>query len=146
MKATMLLRKDHDEIRTLLMRARKGSGADKASHVEELREAVRMHFKIEEDMFFPELLNTPSNEVEAQVNTAVERRRRIEKLLEGIAADTPARRLETQVATLEAQLEEHFRFEEEVFETARLSFSEFRMEQLGLEMEERRRFLRRPAA
>jgi coenzyme F420-reducing hydrogenase delta subunit len=142
MKATLLLRKDHETMRALLDQLRRPArGKDKATHFEGVRREILTHLKIEDDLFYPEILSAP--EADAQVvETASQHHREIEDLLNGAVHENSS-----ALDALAEKMEEHFAFEEEhLMEQARLNLSEYRLEELGLEMEDRRRMLRLSAA
>src|SRR5262245_6942498 len=141
MKATALLRKDHEALRTSVGRLTKparGPDKDKAAHLRAIREELLMHTRIEEELFYPEIENTTSTQAAALVKAAVAQHREIDKLLEDVSERANSDKVDAQLAALTAKLNEHLQFEEDqIFEEARQYISEYRMEELGLEMEER---------
>lgn len=148
MKATALLRRDHETLQSLFARLQRPTRAnDKVGVCEEIRREIKMHSSIEEELFYPELENTASSRAAELVGKARSQHEEIDGLLDQLGQNGASRKYDEQVTALIEKVEEHLAFEEEeIFEVARQSLSEFRMEQLGLEMEDRRRFLRLAAA
>jgi hemerythrin superfamily protein len=147
MKATLLLRKDHETLQALFARLRDTRGNDKTTLWEEIRLEILTHSSIEEELFYPELENTASIHAVELAAKARRQHQEIDELLEQISGNGPTQKSDDRMEQLLTRVEAHLSFEEdEIFEEARQTFSEFRMEQLGLEMEERRRFLGLPAA
>ena len=148
MKATLLLKEEHDILRLMLDRMRRPArGHDKTAQVWEFRSEMEMHWRIEEELLYPELENKPSRQAATLVSTALRHSGEIEKLLKEMTRHFPAKKFDSQIAHLAESVGEYLRFEEDqIFEEARQCLSEFRMEQLGLEMEDRRRFLTASAA
>lgn len=147
MKATVLLRKDHEAMRSLLAHLQRPANTKaKAPQFEEVRRELLMHLRIEEDLFYPEVQTALAADATI-VDTAREQHREIKRLLDEASQATASKFFEPRLAALIHKTEEHFDFEEEVFlEQARQSLPEHRLEELGLEMEERRGFLRLSAA
>jgi hypothetical protein len=148
MKATLFLKKEHETLRQMLDGMRKPSrGNDKAAHLEQIRTEMALHWRIERELFYPELENTTSTQAAALVGAAAHQQDEIEKLFTDLLQHFSAKKFDTEISELYDKVDEYLRFEEEqVFEEARQYLSEFRMEQLGLEMEDRRRFLTISAA
>ena len=147
MKATLLLRRDHDTLRSLFGQLRKPTrGNGRTAYFEQLRQEFGMHAQIERELFYPELRNTPSTRAHELVETALRQHEEIDKLIDNIVQHSASGKVDDQIAAFFERAEEHLEFEEdEIFEEARQQFSEYRMEELGLEMEERRRLLQRAA-
>ena len=146
MKATILLRNDHENLLTLLEQGINPARGNDAQF-QRIRDEIVLHSRIEEELFYSELENTSSARAHMLVNTAVAQHREIEQLLNEMAPQFSARKFDQQMGLLLEKLKAHLQFEEEeIFEEARQYLSEYRMEELGLEMEDRRRFLRLSAA
>src|SRR5262249_20594007 len=81
MEATLLMKKEHEALREMLDRMAKPSRSnDKVGHLEEIRREMEMHRRIEEELFYPELINTSSTQASALVQQAIERHGEIERL------------------------------------------------------------------
>src|SRR5689334_3191783 len=84
MKATLLLRKDHEKVRELFEKIR---GAKSAAHngnralFEGIRREITAHSHIETELFYPALLETTSKRAEELVAAARDDHEKIDKLL-----------------------------------------------------------------
>jgi hemerythrin superfamily protein len=150
MKATLFLRKDHERLHELFASFRKSKASSqngKRAVFEAIRRELTMHSDIEKELFYPALKMSPSDQAERLVETATRDHRRIEAELDEITpglADSP---FESGVLRLIELVETHILTEEEeILSEARRSLSEQRLEELGLEMEERKRILTQVAA
>ena len=92
MKVTLLLRNDHDAIKSLFSKYKK-AGARNQNGKKELFEAVRrelmIHSQMETEIFYPALTGTSSKTATQLVSTAVEEHDSMEKLLDQIGAMSP---------------------------------------------------------
>jgi len=141
MKVTVLLRNDHETIKSHFAKYRKPNTRNENGK-KELFEAVRreilLHSQMELEIFYPALQETASIRAGELVAEARADHQKIEKLLE--AVDPQDRSFDAQMNELIEAVEGHLEMEEaEIFEEARKSLPEYRLEQLGLEVEERRR-------
>ena len=148
MKVTVLLRNEHDIVKGLFARFKNGNGRasnGKQGLFEEIRREILLHSQMEMEIFYPALAGTPSTTAEKLMSTAEEEHREIEKLLESI---NPQDKLfETKMDELMNAVTAHIDMEEDqIFDEARKILPEYRIEELGLEMEERRKILGRIAA
>jgi hemerythrin superfamily protein len=100
---------------------------------------------MELEIFYPALAGTPSTTLGKLASTAEEEHREIEKLLDSI---NPQDKLfESKMDELINAVTAHVEMEEDqIFDEARKNLPEYRLEELGLEMEERRKILARIAA
>jgi iron-sulfur cluster repair protein YtfE (RIC family) len=148
MKATLLLKKEHETLSMLLDRMEKPArGNDKVAHLEELRREMEMHRRLEEELFYPELINTPSTRATDLVDSALQRHDAIDKGLRDMTQHFSPKKFETEFSELATIIREYLKFEdEEIFAEAREHLSEFRNEQLGLDIEVRKRLLTTTAA
>jgi hemerythrin superfamily protein len=150
MKATLLIRKDHDNIRQLFEQFRKLNGRvqnGKRSLFDQIRREISVYSSIETELFYPELRNTASDRADQLVDSALDDHRRIDQILSEIARGNGNEKLfESGVSKLMDVMTRHFDREEEIFEEARLNMSEQRLEGLGLEMELRKNVLTQIAA
>jgi hypothetical protein len=147
MKATLLLKKEHDSLRQMVDRIRKPQrGDDKASQVERIQTDIQVHWRIERELFYPEIENTPSTQAGELIGSALHQQEEIERLFNEIP-ERSSKKFDSYVSDVAEKVSQYLDFEEDrIFEEARQHLSEFRMEQLGLEMEDRRRFLISTAA
>ena len=151
MKVTLLLRNDHDAIKSLFSKYKK-AGARNQNGKKELFEAVRrelmIHSQMETEIFYPALTGTSSKTATQLVSTAVEEHDSMEKLLDQIGAMSPTdREFDSRIDDLIQAVESHFEKEEqEIFDEARKTLPEHRLEELGLEIEDRKKILGQLAA
>jgi hemerythrin superfamily protein len=149
MKVTVLLRNEHEMVKALFARFKKGNGRvstnGKQGLFEEIRREILLHSQMEMEIFYPALASTPSTTAGNLTSTAEEEHRAIERLLESI---NPQDKLfETKMDELMNAVTAHIEMEEDqIFDEARKNLPEYRIEELGLEMEERRKILGRIAA
>jgi iron-sulfur cluster repair protein YtfE (RIC family) len=148
MKVTVLLRNEHETVKAMFERFKKGNGRNpngKQGLFEEIRREILLHSQMETEIFYPALAGTPSTTAGNLVATAEQEHQEIERLLESM---NPQDKLfETKMDELIAAVTAHIQMEEDqIFEEARKDLPEYRIEELGLEMEERRKILGRIAA
>ena len=143
MKATAFLRKDHEKIQDLAQKLRSKNGNGKRALFEEMRRELSFHSDIEHELFYPELSNSTSDKAADLVKTALQEHDRIEKLLSEINFNNGGEKhAETRIEELLGLVEAHIQYEEdELFMEARRVFSEHHLEELGLEMDGRKRIL-----
>jgi hemerythrin superfamily protein len=151
MKVTVFLRKDHELLKSLFDRYEKlgnRSPQEKESVFLEIQREIMIHSQTEIEIFYPALQNTPSEEARHMVDTALAEHSSIETLLSEIGkVNNHDKQLDAKTIQLFDQVRQHMEHEEEeIFDEARKSLSEFRLEELGLEMEERRKILTQLAA
>ena len=134
MKATLFLRKDHESLQSLLKKDNK---------LAELRREFEMHSRLEQELFYPELQNSASPEAADMATRAIGEHQALDALLQELATLGPQnKQFGASMDLFIQKLQEHLEFEEDqLFDEARRLLSEYRLEELGLEMEERRKFL-----
>ena len=151
MKVTVLLRNDHDAVKSLFSEYKK-TGLRTQNGKKELFDVIRrellVHIQMETEIFYPALAATASRKAGQLVASAMEERGNVERLLDEIAGLHPQdRELDGRMDELIAQVTRHIdREEEEIFDEARKSLPEHRLEELGLEMAERRKLVGQLAA
>jgi len=146
MKVTVLLRNDHEAQKALFDKFRKVSGSrnqnGKRELLDEIRRELLVHSQMEQEIFYPALAATSSARATELVEIAEQEHHAIEKLLQEISSNTSDKILETKMNQLiDAVLQHIEKEEEEIFDEARKNLPEFRLEELGLEMEDRRKIL-----
>jgi hemerythrin superfamily protein len=151
MKVTLLLRNDHDAIKSLFSKYKK-AGARNQNGKKELFETVRreltIHSQMETEIFYPALTGTSSKTATQLVSSALEAHELVDQLLDEIGAMSPTdRNFDGKMNDLINSVESHIgKEEEEIFDEARKTLPEHRLEELGLEMEDRKRILGQLAA
>ena len=152
MKATILLRKDHEKLHDLFEKFLKPSRAGqngKQQIFEEIRRELSLHANIENEVFYTALRDSSTHkETVDLVESLWADHVRIDTLLQDIASSKGNETLlESKVASLSELVQAHVEKEEEqLFSEARRVLSEQRLEELGLEMEQRRYLFTRAVA
>jgi hemerythrin-like domain-containing protein len=151
MKITVLLRKDHETVRSLFTRYKKAAGRPqngKNEIFEDIRREIMIHSQMETEIFYPALGATTSPRSAELLTSAMEEHGVVEKLLRELSATNGHdRQFEAKMTSLIDLVNEHIdKEEEEIFEEARQNLPEYRLEELGLEMEDRRKILTQLAA
>jgi hemerythrin superfamily protein len=151
MKVTVYLRKDHEALRSLFAKYKKTASRSqngKREVFEEIRREVTLHSQMETEIFYPALENTPSTRAKELVAAAVKDHGTMDSLFEELdSMNGQDRRFDAKVSELFDVIEAHIgKEEEEIFDEARKNLPEYRLEELGLEMQDRRRMLTQLAA
>lgn len=141
--ATRLLREDHDRVRELF-RQYPSNGEDgtkrKREIVGELVRELTIHARIEEEIFYPALLDRREKKPEKIVRESFEEHKIVETLLKEISRIGPAdKQFDAKVTVLKESVEHHAKEEEdELFPEAERLFSSAELEQMGAQMEDRK--------
>jgi iron-sulfur cluster repair protein YtfE (RIC family) len=149
MKVTVLLRNDHEAVKALFDKFTKPRAQNgKKELFNEIRRELLIHSQMEQEIFYPALSGTSSTQAAELVAKAEQEHEAIDKLLQELNAMTGAEKnFETKMTQLMDQVNGHIEMEEdEIFDEARKNLPEFRLEELGLEMEDRRKILTSIAA
>lgn len=145
MKATDLLRRDHRTARSLFARWER-AGTDTARRAlvfEELRHHLRVHALVEEELFYPALRQSGTEESRDLIHEALAEHKIVEELLNEIAALNPEHaEYAAKVRFLRENVEHHAEEEEEeLFREARRYLSAESLRRLAVEMEELKKSL-----
>ena len=151
MKVTVLLRNEHENVKSLFNKYKKPSTRNangKKELFNDIRREILVHSQMEIEIFYSALTGTSSTTGVSLVAAAIEDHRAIEKLLQELNGMNPSdRNFETKMAHMMEEVIRHIeKEEEEIFEEARKNLPEYRLEELGLEMEDRRKILTQLAA
>jgi hemerythrin superfamily protein len=147
MKVTVLLRNDHEMVKALFDKFRtseSGRNEDvKRVVVNDIRREILIHWQMEEEIFYPALAATSSAHAVELVSTAEREHRAIENLLQQLETmGVEGKEFESKMNDLMEEVDRHIEMEEEeMFEEARKNLPEYRLEELGLEIELRRKIL-----
>jgi len=147
MKVTVLLKNDHETMRVLFGKIRKASGSrsqnGKKDLFNELRREFLIHSQMEQEIFYPALSATSSTRAAELVSKAEQEHQAAEKLMHELnSVNGSDKSFETRVTSLIDQMTQHMEMEEEeIFDEARKNLPEYRLEELGLEMEDRKKIL-----
>ena len=145
MKATLFLRRDHEQIRNLISQYRQGKGNGNRALLEQIKRELIVHSQIEIELLYPEL-DFMTGELEKRMRAALQDDRQINKTLSDMTQTGDEKQFESKVAGLIEKIDRHIDEEDELFDEIRKNFSEQRLEELGLEMEDRKRLLTQIAA
>jgi hemerythrin superfamily protein len=152
MKVTVLLRNDHEIVKSLFDKLKTPNGGrnqnTKREVFNDIRREILIHTQMEMEIFYPALAATSSERATELVSMAEREHHAIEKLLQDMnlmgASDKD---FEAKMGDLMEEVGRHFDMEEEeIFDEARKNLPEYRLEELGLEMEARRKILSTLAA
>lgn len=151
MKVTVLLRNDHEMVRSLFDRFKMGNERNQNGRKElfhDIRRELLIHSQMELEIFYPALVGTSSARAADLISQAEREHHAVEKLLQEINLMGPTdKNFETKMNELMDDVDRHIEMEEEeMFDEARKNLPEFRLEELGLEMEDRRKILSSLAA
>jgi hemerythrin superfamily protein len=147
MKITVVLRNDHESVKALFARLVKPSGAKgfngRKDMLNEISRELSIHSQVEQEIFYPALSSTSSSRCTELVTKAEEEHDAIEKLLQELGGMNGSEKtFEGKVDELRKLVEQHVEMEEgEMFDEARKNLPEYRLEELGLELEDRKKIL-----
>jgi hemerythrin-like domain-containing protein len=151
MKVTVLLKNDHEALRTLFSRLAKAAARNQNGKKElfnEIQKEILIHSQMETEIFYPALAATSSTVAHELVAKALDEHQALEELLQqlnGMSAQD--RNFDAKLNHLIEEVNRHIDTEEdEIFDEARKNLPEYRLEELGLEMEDRRKILTQLAA
>jgi iron-sulfur cluster repair protein YtfE (RIC family) len=138
-KATDLLKKQHKEVKGLFKKVEKTEDArERKQLLEEITQALEMHTRIEEEIFYPAVRGLETKKAEEMVAEAFEEHHVVKLVLKDLPnVDPEDERFEAKMTVLSELVEHHADEEEkEMFKTAqRLGNDE--LEDLGEQMEAR---------
>jgi len=151
MKVTLFLRNEHDNLKSLFDNYKKANARNtngKKELFNEIRREILVHSQMETEIFYPALSGTSSATATDLVSAAIAEHHAIEVELQEIGGISSSdRAFETKVAKLMDDVLGHIESEEDkIFSEARQNLPEYRLEELGLEMEDRRKILTQLAA
>jgi hemerythrin superfamily protein len=151
MKVTVYIRNEHESLKSLFNKYKKPNtrnGNGKKELFNDIRREILLHSQMEIEIFYPALSGTSSTIAVDLVSAAMEEHAAIEKSLEDLNGVNPSdRSFDTKMSEIMDTVIRHIeKEEEEIFDEARKNLPEFRLEELGLEMEDRRKILTQMAA
>jgi hypothetical protein len=146
MKVTLLLRHDHELLRSLMDRFKNaGTNEQSRRHLfQEIRHELLNHAQLAAETLYSALAATPSDRAVELVENAQERAGAVESLTEELnRMSSSDRHFDSKMKALFAEIEWLIEEEEErIFQEARKTLPEYRLEELGLDMQHRREMLR----
>jgi len=122
-----------------------GSSEQSRRHLlQEIRHELQTHALLAAETLYSALAATPSDRAVELVENAQERAQAVESLTTELSRMSPSdRHFDSKMNTLFAEIEWLIEEEEErIFQEARKTLPEYRLEELGLEMQHRREMLR----
>jgi len=134
MNATELLKKDHQEALAIISQLEgAGDGAPDMALFNQLKSALELHTRLEEQLLYPALQNF--DETRDQVEESYEEHREVDELLAKMS--TPGEDWNDQLDDLKSDLEHHIEEEEnEMFPKAQSLLGQTRLEEMGRQMEQ----------
>jgi hemerythrin-like domain-containing protein len=151
MKVTVFLRNEHENLKSLFNKYKKSNtrnGNGKKELFSDIQRDILLHSQMEIEIFYPALSGTSSTTAVDLVSTAMTEHNAIEESLQELNSMSPSdQSFETKMAAMMDEVSRHIeKEEEEIFDVARKNLPEYRLEELGLEMESRRKILTQLAA
>ena len=151
MKVTVFLRNEHENLKSLFNNYKKPNprnGNGKKELFSDIRREILLHSQMEIEIFYPALSGTSSTTAINLVSIAKEEHAAIENKLQELSGMNPSdRSFDTKMSEMMDSVTSHIEKEEDqIFDEARKNLPEFRLEELGLEMEDRRKILTQLAA
>ena len=148
MNVLKLLKKDHSSVKSLF---RKFSRTGRSSHdrktalFEQIRRELQIHSRAEEEIFYPALKAVNGAESRKLVSEALKEHKQVDELLTQISRLKPAdKNFDEKIETLFESVDHHVEEEEgEIFQFAEEKFSEEQLEDIGRQIEERKKTLDR---
>lgn len=144
MKATELLKKDHETVKKLFSEFEKVSDKSqkRSSLAEEICEELRVHAAIEEEIFYPAVKTVRDKQAKFDVEEALEEHKQVKAAMADIMkveGEEPA--FGAKMKVLHEDVEHHADEEEkEIFKEAQKLGNE-RLEELGEQLQERKKKL-----
>ena len=140
MDATALLTEDHDVVRELfsdLAELGPSDAKERRALLEEIRQELDVHARLEEDVFYPAVRRLPDEYAKDLVEECLEQHDEVRILLEELARLDPSDPdFEDRLTEVQDSLEQHVEEEEaEVFPIARQKLGAARLDELGKELE-----------
>ena len=145
MHALKLLKKDHSDVQSLfnrLERLGKSAQEKKNELFAEIRRELQLHSRAEEEIFYP-ALKVFNGEGRMLISEALKEHKDIDQLLMQISRLKPSdKSYDEKVETLIENVEHHVEEEEgQIFRFAEENCSEEQLEDIGRQIEDRKKFL-----
>jgi hemerythrin superfamily protein len=145
MNVLKLLKKDHSTVQSLFSkfeRIGKSSHEKKDEFFAQIRRELQLHSRAEEEIFYP-ALKALNGDGRRLVSEALKEHKDIDKLLTQISRLKPTdKNFDEKMETLIENVDHHVEEEEgEIFRFVEENYSEEQLEQLGRQIEERKKTL-----
>lgn len=144
MKATDLLKKDHDLVKRLFQRIEEPSSAQERGDLyQRIQQELSVHTRIEEEIFYPALRRIGTSEAEELYEEAQEEHGEAKKAMQKLSKlDPSSADFILNLGKLIQGVEHHIKEEEEgLFPLVQKRIPKARQETLGAELEERKEAL-----
>ena len=150
MNVLNILKKDHSTVRSLF---NKYSRAGKSSHekleiFEQLRRELQIHVRAEQEIFYPAIKAINGTESRKLVTEALKEHKDVDELLTNISRLKPTdKSFDERIETLFEYVDHHVEHEEgEIFQFAAENYSDEELNDIGKQVEERKKALGRQLA
>ena len=145
MNVLILLKRDHSAVKSLFSKfdhTSKTAHDKRAELFTHVRRELQIHSRAEEEIFYP-ALKALNGDGRRLVTQAMKEHREVDELLTQISRLKPSdRNFDEKFETLIENVDHHVEEEEgEIFQFAEENFSEEQLEDLGRQVEERKRIL-----
>ena len=138
MEATALLKKDHVAVKALFKKVEETEdGRRRRQLMEEIASELKMHTKIEEEIFYPAVREIGTSKAEEMVDEAYEEHHVVDLVLAELPqVDPEDERFAAKMTVLSEMVEHHADEEEdEMFPMCEKKLGKERLQQLGEQME-----------
>ncbi len=141
MNAIELLKNDHDKVDKLFQKVKANEGGDNTSLFEQIKAELDVHAHIEEEIFYPRLIEEGDEELRKITEEGIEEHRQVKMFLREISALTQdSAKFDPKMKVLMEDVEHHVQEEEgEMFKMVEEQFDTAILEELGAEMEKEKR-------
>jgi hemerythrin superfamily protein len=139
MKATDLLKKQHRQVEKLFKQCEKTEDAgERRELMEQIGSALKLHTKLEEEIFYPAVREMGTSKAEEMVDEAYEEHHVVDLVLAELPkVDPEDERFQAKMTVLSELVEHHVDEEEdEMFPMAEKKLGSERMKELGQQMEQ----------
>ena len=138
MKATDLLKKQHRQVEKLFKQAEKAQPRQRRQLMEQIVEQLKLHTKIEEEIFYPAVRELGTSKAEEMIDEAFEEHHVVDLVLAELPkVDPEDDRFEAKMTVLSELVHHHVEEEEgELFPMAEKKLGAERIKELGQQMEQ----------
>lgn len=139
MKATDLLRNDHQTVKTLFAEFEGAGSADERADIfEDVREQLDVHTTVEEEIFYP-AVGRVSKEGKAEAEKAADQHQTVKNLLETLdRMDPEDDEFADTMMRLARIVDDHVQMEEEIIFVTVEEMSDERLSELGSQLQRRK--------